>query len=123
MANRALAPLLVAVWSVTILSAAAPAQLRSTPETTLRGNRVLVIAHRGGAKEATENTIPAFERAMRLGANGIETDLRLTRDGVVVIKHDDRYGRVEGLPSQQRTRLVSDMTYAELSAQPLTPTG
>ncbi len=122
-ANRALARFLVAVWSVTILFAAAPAQVRSTPETTLRGNRALVIAHRGGAKEATENTIPAFERAMRLGANGIETDLRLTRDGVVVLYHDDRYGRVEGLPSGQRTRLISEMTYAELSAQPLAPVG
>lgn len=121
--NRVVAPLLLAVWSVTTLFVTAPAQVRSTPETTLRGNRVLVIAHRGGAREATENTIPAFERAMRLGANGIETDLRLTRDGVVVLYHDDRYGRMEGLSSAQRTRLISEMTYAELSAQPLVPVG
>lgn len=85
--------------------------------------RTLIIAHRGGAREATENTIAAFQRAIRLGAAGIETDLRLTRDGVIALYHDDRFGRVEGLVAPQRTRLVSEMTYAELSAQPLIPVG
>lgn len=88
-----------------------------------RPARTLVIAHRGGSREATENTIAAFQRAVRLGAAGIETDLRLTRDGVIALYHDDRFGRVEGLVPAQRTLLVSDMTYAELSAQPLIPVG
>ena len=83
----------------------------------------LTIAHRGGAKESTENTVAAFERAVRIGADGIETDIRLTRDGVVVVYHDDRFGRVEGLAPAQRTRLISDMTYAELSAGTLLPVG
>ncbi|HWC77801.1 MAG TPA: glycerophosphodiester phosphodiesterase, partial [Blastocatellia bacterium] len=78
---------------------------------------------RGGARESTENTIEAFPRAIRIGAAGIETDLRLTRDGVVVLYHDDKFGRVEGLAPAQRTRLVSDMTYAELSAGALIPVG
>jgi glycerophosphoryl diester phosphodiesterase len=94
-------------------SQAAPA-LRSKP---------LIIAHRGGALESTENTIGAFQRAFRIGADGIETDIRLTRDGTVVVYHDDYFGRVEGLPQAQRTRLVSDMTYAELTAQTLIPVG
>jgi glycerophosphoryl diester phosphodiesterase len=92
-------------------------------QATLRGNRTLVIAHRGGAKESTENTIAAFQRAMRVGADGIEADLRLTRDGVVAIYHDERFGRVEGLSSAQRTRAIGDMTFAELSAQTLMPVG
>jgi glycerophosphoryl diester phosphodiesterase len=83
----------------------------------------LIIAHRGGAKESTENTIAAFQRAVRLGAGGIETDVRLSRDGVAVIYHDERFGRVEGLAPPQRTRLISDMTYKELSAQTLLPVG
>ena len=83
----------------------------------------LIIAHRGGALESTENTIGAFQRAFRIGADGIETDIRLTRDGTVVVYHDDTFGRVEGLPTAQRTRLVSDMTYAELTAQTLIPVG
>lgn len=87
------------------------------------GRKPLVIAHRGGALESTENTIGAFQRAARIGADGIETDIRLTRDGVVVIYHDEYFGRVEGLPERQRTRPVSEMTYAELSGQTLFPVG
>ena len=85
--------------------------------------RPLVIAHRGGAQESTENTIGAFQRAAKIGADGIETDIRLTRDGVVVVYHDDYFGRVEGLAPPQRTRLVSDLTYSELSRSTLVPVG
>jgi glycerophosphoryl diester phosphodiesterase len=90
---------------------------------TARTGKTMVIAHRGGAKESTENTIETFQRAGRIGADGIETDIRLTRDGVVVIYHDDIFGRVEGLPKPLQTRLVADMTYAELRANPLAPVG
>jgi glycerophosphoryl diester phosphodiesterase len=86
-------------------------------------NKPLIIAHRGGARESTENTVEAFQRAARIGADGIETDIRLTRDNVVVIYHDDIFGRVEGLPKPQQTRPVADMVYQELRASPLTPVG
>jgi len=86
-------------------------------------NRPLVIAHRGGALESTENTIAAFQRAVKIGADGIETDIRLTRDGVVVVYHDEYFGRVEGLPERQRTRLILDLTYSEVTAQTLIPVG
>ncbi|HWO03051.1 MAG TPA: glycerophosphodiester phosphodiesterase [Blastocatellia bacterium] len=85
--------------------------------------RPLIIAHRGGAQESTENTIAAFRRAGKIGADGIETDIRLTRDGVVAVYHDDYFGRVEGLPQAERKRLVSDLTYSELSKQTLVPVG
>ncbi|MFL6274904.1 MAG: glycerophosphodiester phosphodiesterase [Blastocatellia bacterium] len=62
---------------------------------TLNGSRTLIIAHRGGANEAPENTLLAFRRALRLGVDGIETDVRLTRDGKLVLYHDARPGRVE----------------------------
>jgi glycerophosphoryl diester phosphodiesterase len=89
----------------------------------VENHKPLVIAHRGGALESTENTIGAFQRAVKIGADGIETDIRLTRDGVIVVYHDDYFGRVEGLPQPQRTRLISDLTYSELSAQTLIPVG
>jgi glycerophosphoryl diester phosphodiesterase len=92
-------------------------------QSSARPARPLVIAHRGGAMETTENTIAAFQRAAKIGADGIETDIRLTRDGVVVIYHDDYFGRVEGLAPAQRTRLISDMNYSDLSAQTLAPVG
>jgi len=86
-------------------------------------NKPMIIAHRGGASESTENTIGAFQRAVRIGADGIETDIRLTRDRVVVVYHDDYFGRVEGLVPAQRTRLISEMTYADLTKQTLIPVG
>lgn len=96
-----------------------PANVRSAD----RDGGPLIIAHRGGAQESTENTIPAFQRAVKVGADGIETDIRLTRDGVVVVYHDQYFGRVEGLAPPQRTRLVSDLTYSELTKDTLVPMG
>jgi len=121
-ALRALLGLTLAL-ACSIYLVPASAQVRDAAPLTLSGSRALVIAHRGGAKESTENTIGAFERAIKIGADGIETDLRLTRDGVVVIYHDERFGRVEGLPEAQRSRPVAEMTYAELSQQALVPVG
>lgn len=68
----------------------------ATPKfATLSGFRTLIIAHRGGASEAPENTLVAFKRARQLGADGVEMDLRLTRDGKIVVYHDARVGRLE----------------------------
>ena len=83
--------------------------------------RPLVIAHRGGAKESTENTISAFQRAIQIGADGIETDLRLTADGVVVVYHDEKFGRVEGLKTP--AKLISEMPFSEIASHTLTPVG
>jgi glycerophosphoryl diester phosphodiesterase len=47
-----------------------------------------VIGHRGAARVAPENTIASFERALELGADGIETDICVTRDGHFVLWHD-----------------------------------
>ena len=47
-----------------------------------------LIAHRGASRERRENTLPAFERALELGADGIELDTHATSDGVVVVHHD-----------------------------------
>ncbi|HET9531770.1 MAG TPA: glycerophosphodiester phosphodiesterase [Blastocatellia bacterium] len=106
-----------------VLYAAGDAQTRMSASRSRETVRPFIIAHRGGASEFTENTIPAFQRALRLGADGIETDLRLTRDGVVILYHDDRFGRVEGLAPTQITKRISDMTYRELSGSRLKPVG
>ena len=49
---------------------------------------MLVLAHRGYHAELPENTLAAFEAAVALGADGIETDIQVTRDGVPVLFHD-----------------------------------
>jgi glycerophosphoryl diester phosphodiesterase len=47
-----------------------------------------LVAHRGASREAPENTLAAFERALALGADGIELDVHATADGAVVVHHD-----------------------------------
>ena len=59
--------------------------------------RPLVFAHRGGAALAPENTFAAFDRGMSLGADGLELDVRLSRDGVVVVHHDETLERTTNL--------------------------
>jgi glycerophosphoryl diester phosphodiesterase len=54
----------------------------------LAGHRPLVFAHRGGSLVGPENTLAAFDRGLGLGADGLELDVQLSRDGVVVVHHD-----------------------------------
>ena len=49
---------------------------------------MLVIAHRGASWERPENTLPAFERAIELGADFVELDVHADRDGRLVVTHD-----------------------------------
>jgi glycerophosphoryl diester phosphodiesterase len=51
-------------------------------------HKIEIIAHRGSAHDAHQNTLDAFAAAIELGADRIETDVRRTRDGVVVLHHD-----------------------------------
>lgn len=55
-----------------------------------------LVAHRGGSLLAPENTLVAFDRAAALGADALEIDVRRTRDGAVVVFHDDDTGRLTG---------------------------
>jgi len=49
----------------------------------------LIFAHRGASQAAPENTLPAFEAAIRLGADGVELDVQYSSDGALVIFHND----------------------------------
>jgi glycerophosphoryl diester phosphodiesterase len=52
-------------------------------------SQLLIIGHRGAAAVAPENTLASFEAAIRVGADGVEFDVRLSRDGVPVVIHDE----------------------------------
>jgi glycerophosphoryl diester phosphodiesterase len=64
-----------------------------------------VYAHRGGAALRPENTIVSFDHGLSLGADGLELDVHLSRDGVVVVHHDATLERTTGArgPIAQRT--------------------
>jgi len=77
--------------------------------------RPLVIAHRGSSGERPENTFPAFERAIEQSADMIETDLHLSRDGIVMIHHDAELVRL-GEQGEIRDRTASEL--AAMNAAP-----
>ena len=66
-------------------------------------------AHRGASEYAPENTLLSFYTGVYMGANGIETDVQMTRDGVLVLFHDDTILRLTGAEGS-----VADYTLEEL---------
>ena len=62
----------------------------------MNGQRIILAAHRGDRKNCPENTMPAFESALRLGVDMIETDIRMTLDGELVLMHDRALERTAG---------------------------
>ncbi len=73
--------------------------------------RPLVFAHRGGSRLAPENTVAAFDRAVSEGVDGLELDVRLARDGEVVVCHDPSVDR-----TTDGTGPIASMTSRELAA-------
>lgn len=56
-------------------------------------NKVQVIAHRGASAIRPENTMSAFKKAIEMGANAIETDVQMTKDGHLILIHDEQLSR------------------------------
>jgi glycerophosphoryl diester phosphodiesterase len=73
-----------------------------------RRDRPLVFAHRGGAGLAPENTMAAFDAAAALGVDGFELDVRLSRDGIVIVHHD---------ATLERTMLVRGAVAARMGGE------
>ena len=79
-----------------------------------------VIAHRGDSRNYPENTLPAFESAVRMGIDVVETDIHLTKDGVLVIWHDptlerntDGSGRIEDHTLEELRRFDAGYTFTQ----------
>ena len=56
---------------------------------------VQIFAHRGSSGTHPENTLPAFAEAVRIGADGIELDVHLTKDEQIVVIHDEEVDRTK----------------------------
>jgi len=71
---------------------------------------IINYAHRGASGYFPENTMLSFRKAIELGATGIETDVQMTSDGVLVLVHDEKVNR-----TTNGTGFVKDFTYDELN--------
>lgn len=71
----------------------------------------IVLGHRGASGYAPENTLEAFKLAMEMGADGFELDVHLSKDGELVVIHDETVDR-----TTDGTGFVGEMTLAELKA-------
>jgi glycerophosphoryl diester phosphodiesterase len=76
----------------------------------------LVFAHRGGSALAPENTLTAFANGVALGADGVELDVHLSRDGVVVVHHDRTLDRTTPLRGALAARSADELRRADVPA-------
>ncbi|HEY2511953.1 MAG TPA: glycerophosphodiester phosphodiesterase [Polyangiaceae bacterium] len=76
-----------------------------------------LYAHRGAAAELPENTVPSFRRALELGADCLETDAHLTRDGHVVLSHDPTGARMCGVHTAIADATLADVQSWDASAR------
>ncbi|MCR5467454.1 MAG: glycerophosphodiester phosphodiesterase [Lachnospiraceae bacterium] len=72
-------------------------------------SKILVWGHRGASGYAPENTLDSFEKAIEMKADGVELDVQLTKDGEIVVFHDETVDRVSGGHGY-----LKDMTLSEL---------
>lgn len=76
----------------------------------------LVVAHRGGAALAPENTLGAFANAIRLGAEWVECDVHLSRDSAVVVMHDPTVDRTTDGHGELRDLSLADLRALDAAA-------
>lgn len=81
-----------------------------------------VVAHRGASGLRPENTLAAFRLARELGADGIELDVRLSRDGVVMVHHDPTLDRTTRLSGRLDARTASELREADAGGGEAVPT-
>ena len=84
-------------------------QWKKNPQNFYPTDRLLVFGHRGSPTQITENTIPSFEKAIDQGVDGLEFDVRLTKDKQIVIFHDFDLQRLAGI-----NKKIKNLTYGQL---------
>ena len=75
-----------------------------------------VVAHRGASADAPEHTLEAYERAIQVGADAVECDVRLTRDGVLVCVHDRSVDRTSSGRGVVSTLEMADLRQLDFAA-------
>ena len=77
----------------------------------LENHPLMTVAHRGGAGTAPENTLAAFRMGMEAGADALELDIHLSRDGYIMVMHDALLAR-----TTKEVGAIADYTYEELKS-------
>jgi glycerophosphoryl diester phosphodiesterase len=106
--------LLAALILGTMILAATAAGAAPADKTPPSDAPVLNIGHRGASGYAPEHTIPSYDLALKLGADYIEQDLQMTKDGVLVAMHDETLDRTARGPKNNCTGLVIEKTLAQI---------
>jgi glycerophosphoryl diester phosphodiesterase len=118
-AARAVGPHLIgslfAAWALVVITLAPlrVANAASGDVASLIGRhvakKIVVIAHRGAHREAPENTLASLEKAIEIGCDYVELDVRRTKDGALVIMHDASVNRMTNGKGK-----IEDLTLAEI---------
>ena len=82
---------------------------RKNPQPYYDKKEPLVFGHRGSPNMVTENTLPSFKTALSQGVDGIELDVRMSKDGQIVIFHDKELSRLS-----ERSENIKDLSLAEI---------
>ena len=82
---------------------------RKNPQPYYDKKEPLVFGHRGSPNMVTENTLPSFKTALAQGDDGIELDVRMSKDGQIVIFHDKELSRLS-----DRGENIKDLSLAEI---------
>jgi len=75
----------------------------------LNKQELFIYGHRGVPTQAPENTLLSFQKAIELNVHGIELDVQITKDKILVVHHDTHLERLTGIPT-----LISTLTYKKL---------
>ncbi|MFH8611225.1 glycerophosphodiester phosphodiesterase [Streptomyces sp. NPDC018029] len=111
---------LLGAGALVLPTATATAQPHTAPtaSSSARHDRPLIVAHRGASAYAPENTLAAIDKARAMGFRWVENDVQRTKDGELVIMHDDTLKRttnVEELFPDRAPWKVADFTAAEIA--------
>lgn len=102
---KIMAAMLIAALTAVLVSPAMDSRADARPR------QPLTIAHRGASGYAPENTMPAFDQAVRMNADFIELDVQMSKDGQLVVIHDTTVDR-----TTDGTGAVGDLTWQQLRA-------
>jgi len=83
---------------------------------------ILVLGHRGFMSRYPENSILAFQEAMKAGADGIELDVWLTKDGKAIVMHDESIDRTSNSSGKQKDMTIEEIKKADLGMGQRIPT-